>query len=121
MTFANKKAQIIGTTKKAVAVPGRIIGARAGVTCRAVCKLGSGYSLQARPTLIAQTARFRKFTLRDGLLRCKAGRRGRGARVFHAGLLRGMLFGRLAGYFGEEDAHDPDRCGAGAWLAVQGS
>ena len=93
MSFADKKAQIVGTTKKAIDVACRLLGARAGKRCNAVIKLGYGYSLQARASHVAQKARFTRFALRNRLLRAKAGKRGRGAIVFHSGLLRGMLFG----------------------------
>ena len=53
----------------------------------------SGYLLHARPTLVAQTARFKRFNVRNTIPRRKAGRRGRGARIFHSGILHGMLFG----------------------------
>ena len=92
-SFVNKKVQVSGTTKKAVNVAKILLGARVGQACAAVGKFGSGYTFKARTTLVAQKAPFKRFRLRDGLLRLKAGKNGRGKRVFHFGILRSMMFG----------------------------
>ena len=69
------------------------LGTAGGTLAKRTKRLGYDYALERRPTQAVQKERFSRFKIRHHILKRRAGGKAKAARVFHSGLLPGVLFG----------------------------